>query len=61
MTENEALAGQLSYHVIRFGLLIGWFYQRPHTSNSLFGVAKLPTDVHIYCNTHSSVLRVFRE
>ena len=41
--------------------LVGWFYRRPHTSYSLLGVVQLPTDVRIYGDTHSSVLRVFRE
>ena len=40
--------------------LVGWFYRRPHTSYSLLGVAQLPTDVHIYGDKHSSVLRFFQ-
>ena len=43
------------------GWLVGWFYRRPHTSYSLLGVVQLPTDMRIYGDTHSSVLRVFRE
>merc|ERR1712213_276352 len=43
------------------GWLVGWFYRRPHTSYSLLGVVQLPTDVRIHGDTHSSVLRVFRE
>ena len=44
-------------------VMVAWLVlsKTPYYSYSLLGVVQLPTDVRIYGDTHSSVLRVFRE